>query len=73
MTVINGDGLVGRVKTVDPSTATVLLAIDPESTVGARLEGTLRARATSRRRDRPAAAPTRCSTRSQVMAPGDRW
>ncbi|MGZ4480083.1 MAG: rod shape-determining protein MreC [Nocardioidaceae bacterium] len=38
MTVINGDGLVGRVKTVGPSTATVLLAIDPESAVGVRLE-----------------------------------
>ena len=39
MTVLNGDGLVGRVKTVGPSTATVLLAVDPESSVGVRLEG----------------------------------
>ncbi|MEP6760105.1 MAG: rod shape-determining protein MreC [Sporichthyaceae bacterium] len=38
MTVINGDGLVGRVKTVGPVTATVLLIIDPESSVGIRLE-----------------------------------
>ncbi len=38
LTVINGDGLVGRVTTVGPSTATVLLTIDPESSVGARLE-----------------------------------
>ena len=38
MTVINGDGLVGRVKTVGPVTATVLLVIDPESAVGVRLE-----------------------------------
>ena len=38
MTVINGDGLVGRVKTVGPVTATVLLIIDPESAVGVRLE-----------------------------------
>ena len=38
MTVINGDGLVGRVKTVGPVTATVLLIIDPESAVGIRLE-----------------------------------
>jgi rod shape-determining protein MreC len=37
MTVINGDGLVGRVKTVSGSTATVLLAIDPNFKVGARL------------------------------------
>ena len=36
--MLNGDGLVGRVKTVGPSTATVLLAVDPESSVGVRLE-----------------------------------
>jgi rod shape-determining protein MreC len=41
MTVINGDGLVGRVKTVGPVTATVLLIIDPESAVGVRLEKTM--------------------------------
>ena len=40
-TVLSGDGLVGRVKTVGPFTATVLLAIDAESAVGARLEGNL--------------------------------
>src|SRR4051812_47341220 len=39
MTVLNGDGLVGRVKSVTPYTATVLLANDPTSSVGARLEG----------------------------------
>ncbi|MEW2517961.1 rod shape-determining protein MreC [Actinacidiphila alni] len=37
-TVINGDGLVGRVTTVGPSTSTVLLANDPDFTVGTRLE-----------------------------------
>ncbi len=41
MTVVNGDGLVGRVTTVGPTTATVLLAVDPESSVGARLEATM--------------------------------
>jgi rod shape-determining protein MreC len=41
MTVLNGDGLVGRVKTVGPTTATVLLAIDPDSSVGVRLEGSM--------------------------------
>jgi rod shape-determining protein MreC len=41
MTVINGDGLVGRVKAVTASTATVLLAIDPQYKVGARLATTL--------------------------------
>ncbi|MEV5505086.1 rod shape-determining protein MreC [Streptomyces orinoci] len=38
MTVLNGDGLVGRVTTVGPSTSTVLLASDPKFTVGTRLE-----------------------------------
>ncbi|MGW0733890.1 rod shape-determining protein MreC [Streptomyces sp. NPDC002851] len=40
MTVLNADGLVGRVTTVGPSTATVLLAIDPDFAVGTRLEKT---------------------------------
>lgn len=39
MTVINGDGLVGRVTTVGHSTSTILLANDPEFTVGTRMEG----------------------------------
>ncbi|MGW0915915.1 rod shape-determining protein MreC [Streptomyces sp. NPDC002784] len=39
MTVLNGDGLVGRVTTVGPDTATVLLASDPDFTVGTRMEG----------------------------------
>lgn len=39
-TVLDGDGLVGRTTTVGPFTSTVLLAIDPESTVGVRLAGT---------------------------------
>jgi rod shape-determining protein MreC len=38
MTVINGDGLVGRVTTVGPSASTVLLACDPDFTVGTRME-----------------------------------
>jgi len=38
MTVLNGDGLVGRVTTVGPNTATVLLATDPDFTVGTRME-----------------------------------
>jgi rod shape-determining protein MreC len=41
MTVINGEGLVGRVTTVGPSTSTVLLANDPDFTVGTRLEGSM--------------------------------
>jgi rod shape-determining protein MreC len=39
MTVLSGDGLVGRVTRVGPVTSTVLLAADPESAIGARLEG----------------------------------
>ncbi|GAA3229128.1 rod shape-determining protein MreC [Actinocorallia longicatena] len=38
MTVMTGDGLVGRVTKSGPTTATVLLASDAASTVGARLE-----------------------------------
>ncbi|MFP1627141.1 rod shape-determining protein MreC [Streptomyces sp. 5K101] len=40
MTVLNGDGLVGRVTTVGPRTSTVLLANDPDFTVGTRMEKT---------------------------------
>ncbi len=40
-TVINGDGLVGRVIEVGPSTATILLLADPTFTVGARMAGSL--------------------------------
>lgn len=39
MTVVNGQGLVGRVTEAGPRTATVLLATDHDSSVGARLEG----------------------------------
>ncbi|MGW1889108.1 rod shape-determining protein MreC [Streptomyces sp. NPDC002004] len=40
MTVLNGDGLVGRITTVGPDTSTVLLANDPDFTVGTRMEKT---------------------------------
>ncbi|MFE3453751.1 rod shape-determining protein MreC [Nonomuraea sp. NPDC059194] len=39
MTVINGDGLVGRVVRATASNATVMLLSDPASSAGARLEG----------------------------------
>ncbi|MFR9674786.1 rod shape-determining protein MreC [Streptomyces sp. TR02-1] len=39
MTVINGAGLVGRTTTVGTSTSTILLANDPDFTVGTRMEG----------------------------------
>lgn len=37
LTVIDGNGLVGRIISVTPTTSTVLLAVDPGSTVGGRL------------------------------------
>ncbi|MFF1353867.1 rod shape-determining protein MreC [Streptomyces sp. NPDC058297] len=53
MTVLNGDGLVGRVTTVGPNTATVLLANDPDFTVGTRMERTDELGFTSGQGDRP--------------------
>lgn len=38
MTVLNGDGLVGRVVHTGPATATVVLLTDPASSAGARVE-----------------------------------
>lgn len=38
MTVLTGDGLVGRVTRVGPASSTILLATDAASSVGARLE-----------------------------------
>jgi rod shape-determining protein MreC len=40
MTVVNGDGLVGKTVHVGPTTTTVLLGRDPQFTAGARLERT---------------------------------
>ena len=40
MTVVNGDGLVGKTVHVGPTTSTVLLGRDPQFTAGARLERT---------------------------------
>ncbi|WP_405145539.1 rod shape-determining protein MreC [Sphaerisporangium sp. NBC_01403] len=39
MTVLNGDGLVGRVVHTSPSTSTVVLLTDSASSAGARVEG----------------------------------
>jgi rod shape-determining protein MreC len=39
MTVINGDGLVGRIADVGPSTATVVLLVDATTSIGARVAG----------------------------------
>ncbi|KPI22050.1 rod shape-determining protein MreC [Actinobacteria bacterium OK074] len=53
MTVLNGDGLVGRVTTVGPDTATVLLANDPDFSVGTRMESTDELGFASGQGDRP--------------------
>ena len=53
MTVINADGLVGRVTTVGPSTATVLLARDPDFTVGTRMERSMELGFATGQGDRP--------------------
>jgi rod shape-determining protein MreC len=53
MTVLNGEGLVGRVTTVGPDTATVLLANDPDFTVGTRMEGSDELGFASGQGDRP--------------------
>ena len=41
MTVLNGQGLVGRITSVGATSATVLLLPDPRFTVGARLAGSM--------------------------------
>lgn len=53
MTVLNGDGLVGRVTTVGPDASTVLLANDPDFTVGTRMEGSDELGFASGQGDRP--------------------
>ncbi len=53
MTVLNGDGLVGRVTTVGPSTSTVLLACDPDFTVGTRMEKSMEIGFATGQGDRP--------------------
>jgi rod shape-determining protein MreC len=53
MTVLNGDGLVGRVTTVGPDTATVLVANDPDFTVGTRMESSDELGFASGQGDRP--------------------
>ncbi|PAZ12456.1 rod shape-determining protein MreC [Streptomyces sp. SA15] len=53
MTVLNGDGLVGRVTTVGPNIATVLLANDPDFTVGTRMEASDELGFASGQGDRP--------------------
>jgi rod shape-determining protein MreC len=51
MTVLNGDGLVGRTTIVGRTTSTVLLAIDPQFTVGVRLPSGQTGYVTGRQKD----------------------
>ncbi|MCF2533506.1 rod shape-determining protein MreC [Yinghuangia soli] len=53
MTVVNGEGLVGRVTSVGPMTATVLLATDPGFSVGSRMAGSMEIGITTGQGDRP--------------------
>ncbi|MDI2127377.1 rod shape-determining protein MreC [Yinghuangia seranimata] len=53
MTVINGEGLVGRVTSVGPMTATVLLATDPGFSVGSRMAASMEIGITTGQGDRP--------------------
>ncbi|HSA53781.1 MAG TPA: rod shape-determining protein MreC [Yinghuangia sp.] len=53
MTVLNGDGLVGRITTVGPMTATVLLATDPGFSVGSRMAGSMEIGIATGQGDRP--------------------
>jgi rod shape-determining protein MreC len=70
MTVINGQGLVGRVKYVTSSTATVVLLIDPESGVGVRLEGSRQIGVLTGEGHRPMQLVVQNS--GHVLKPGDR-
>ncbi|MFE1556979.1 rod shape-determining protein MreC [Streptomyces sp. NPDC058734] len=70
MTVLNGDGLVGRVTTVGPDTSTVLLANDPDFTVGTRLEASGELGFATGQGDRPLAVQM-LNGRARV-SPGDR-
>lgn len=70
MTVLNGDGLVGRVTTVGPDTSTVLLANDPDFTVGTRLEASGELGFATGQGDRPLSVQM-LNGRAKV-GPGDR-
>lgn len=73
MTVLNGDGLVGRVKTAGPTTATVLLAVDPGSSVGIRMESSMEVGFTTGRGvDGRGELDLRLLDGQSVMAAGDR-
>lgn len=73
MTVLDGDGLVGRVKTAGPTTATVLLAIDPDSSIGVRLEGSMEVGFTTGQGSADdGALDLRLLDGQSTVAPGDR-
>ena len=74
MTVLNNDGLVGRVLRADRSTATVLLLVDQESVVGGRLGSSMEVgflRGRGRRRPAPPASTSSSWTTPPPPPPGD--
>ncbi|MGH3328123.1 MAG: rod shape-determining protein MreC [Streptomycetales bacterium] len=70
MTVINGDGLVGRVTRADWSVSTVLLAIDPMSSAGARLAESMEIGIASGRGNQP--LELQLLDGQAALRPGDR-
>ena len=74
MTVVNGDGLVGRVIRVTTTTATVLLVVDADSTVGGRVGRSMKVGFLHGRGDLGAGArgsTSSCVDQTYVPARGD--
>jgi rod shape-determining protein MreC len=69
MTVINGQGLVGRVKYVTADTATVVLLIDPDSGIGVRVESSGQIGILTGKGRRPMQLVVQ--NRGHVLQPGD--
>ncbi|MFD0631594.1 rod shape-determining protein MreC [Catenulispora yoronensis] len=72
MTVLGGDGLIGRTTAVGADTATVLLAADPRFTVGVRTPGPAARAAAARSGWPPAAARAGSACSSTTRRPTSR-
>ena len=70
MTVVNGDGLVGRVLRVTSTTATVLLVVDADSTVGGRVGRSMKVGFLHGRGDLGDERPARPRARRPDLRPG---
>lgn len=76
MTVLNGQGLVGTIASVNATTSTVLLSTDASVTVGVRLAGPGRSAWSAAPASRCPATDcsgSRCSTSTRCSAPGSSW